>query len=108
VDFGASAEVGVDGTTKCRYVLFAEFGAGAAPADLRGFAAAFDEGLCKANRVYGEHRGVALLEARVVPLVAGGARAFLEQVTRGRLQGKFPRILDEGRTAQIAAYAQHG
>jgi hypothetical protein len=108
VDFGASAEVGVDGTTKCRYVLFAEFGAGAAPADLRGFAAAFDEGLCKANRVYGEHRGVALLEARVVPLVAGGARAFLEEVTRGRLQGKFPRILDEGRTAQIAAYAQHG
>ena len=106
VDFGASAEVGVDGSTKSRYVLFAEFGAGAAPADLNGFAAAFDEGLCKVNRVYGEHRGVALLGARVVPLMPGGARSFLEEVTRGRLQGKFPRILDDARAACISAYAQ--
>jgi len=106
VDFGAAAEVGVEGTTKGRYVLYAEFGDGAAPADLASFAAAFDEGLCKANRVYGEHRGVALLGARVVPLVAGGARAFLEEVTRGRLQGKFPRILDDARTARISTFAR--
>ena len=106
IDFGASAEVGVDGTTKCRYSLFVEFGEGAEPADPDGFARAFDEGLSKVNRVYGEHRGVALLAARVVPLAAGATRAFMEQVTRGRLQGKFPRILDDARAKQIACYTR--
>ena len=38
VDFGAAADVGVDGTAKSRYVLFVEFQEGAAPADLAAFA----------------------------------------------------------------------
>ena len=81
VDFGAAAEVAVGtGTAKSRYVLFVEFQAGGAPVDLPAFTAALDEGLCKQNRVYGEHRKneVALLAARVVPLVPGGARRFME------------------------------
>lgn len=108
VDFGASAEIGVGGTTKSRYVLFIEFGRGAEPASLAAFARAFDEGMAKANRVYGEHRGVALLEARVVPLVAGGAQRLMQDVTRGNLQGKFPRILDEDRTHRAFAHAREG
>ena len=97
LDFGAAADVGVDGTAKSRYLLFVEFQEGAAPQDLGAFAAAFDQGLCKQNRVYREHRdgAVALLEPRVVPLVSGGSRSFLEEVTRGNVQGKFPRIIDD-------------
>ncbi|MBV9945835.1 MAG: GH3 auxin-responsive promoter family protein [Myxococcales bacterium] len=97
VDFGAAADVGVDGTAKSRYLLFVEFQEGAQPADLAAFAAAFDEGLCSQNRVYREHRGgaVALLAPEVVPLVPGGARLFLQEVTRGNVQGKFPRIIDD-------------
>jgi hypothetical protein len=97
VDFGAAADVGVDGTAKSRYLLFVEFQEGAAPQDLRAFATAFDQGLCNQNRVYREHRegAVALLEPRVVPLASGGARLFLEEVTRGNVQGKFPRVIDD-------------
>jgi hypothetical protein len=108
VDFGAAADVGVDGTAKSRYVLFAEFQEGAAPADLAAFAAAFDEGLCKQNRVYREHRSgeVALLAPRLVPLRAGGARGFLEEVTRGNVQGKFPRIIDDTKKALLWKHAK--
>lgn len=97
LDFGAAADVGVDGTAKSRYQLFVEFQDGAFPDSLDAFAAAFDEGMCIQNRVYREHRtgGVALLPARVMQLRTGGARAFLEEVTRGNVQGKFPRIIDE-------------
>jgi hypothetical protein len=97
IDFGAAGEVGVAGTAKSRYVVFVEFQEGAAPADPAAFAAALDEGLCMENRVYREHRkdDVALLAARVVPLVAGGARRFLEEVTAKNVQGKFPRIIDD-------------
>ena len=97
LDFGAAADVGVDGTAKSRYQLFVEFQEGAAPADLQAFSAAFDEGMCIQNRVYREHRTneVALLPARVMQLRTGGARAFLDEVTRGNVQGKFPRIIDE-------------
>jgi hypothetical protein len=97
VDFGAAGEVGVAGTAKSRYVLFVEFQEGSAPSDLAAFTSALDEGLCVQNRVYREHRkdDVALLPARVVPLVKGGARRFLEEVTGKNVQGKFPRIIDE-------------
>ena len=73
-----------------------EFQAGATP-DLSAFADAFDAGLCEQNRVYREHRRgeVALMRPLVVPLASGGARRFLETVTRGNVQGKFPRILDD-------------
>jgi hypothetical protein len=97
VDFGAAGDVGVDGTAKSRYLLFVEFQEGAAPADVDAFASAFDEGVCNENRVYREHRKgeVALLAPRVIPLRNGGARGFLEEVTRGNVQGKFPRIIDD-------------
>jgi hypothetical protein len=108
LDFGAAADVGVDGTAKARYVLFAEFDDGAEPANLAEFAAAFDDGLCKENRVYKEHRGadVAILAPRVVPLVRGGAKRFLDDTTRGNVQGKFPRILDDARKTKLLSYAR--
>jgi hypothetical protein len=103
VDFGAAADVGVDGTAKSRYLLFIEFQEGAAPADLAAFSAAFDRGLCKENRVYREHRisEVALVPPKVVELRTSGARAFLEEVTRGNVQGKFPRIIDDTKKKQL-------
>jgi hypothetical protein len=107
LDFGAAADVAVDGTAKSRYLLFVEFQEGAAPADLNAFARAFDEGLCKENRVYREHRTgeVALVGPRVVQLVAGGARTFLGEVTRGNVQGKFPRIIDDTRKELLWKHA---
>jgi hypothetical protein len=96
VDFGAASEVGVGGSAKSRYVLFVEFSEGGAP-DMGAFALAFDAGMCEQNRVYREHRkdDVAILPARVVSLPSGGARTFLEKVTRGNVQGKFPRIIND-------------
>ncbi len=107
LDFGAAADVAVDGTAKSRYLLFVEFQDGAAPEDLGAFARAFDEGLCKENRVYREHRAgeVALVAPRIVPLVSGGARSFLGEVTRGNVQGKFPRIIDETRKELLWRHA---
>jgi hypothetical protein len=107
VDFGAAADVAVDGTAKSRYLLFVEFQEGAAPADMGAFTTAFDEGLCKENRVYREHRAgqVALIAPRVVPLVSGGARSFLGEVTRGNVQGKFPRIIDDTRKELLWKHA---
>lgn len=106
LDFGAAADIGVEGSAKSRYALFVEFDAGAEPSSLDAFTAAFDEGLCRENRVYREHRQsqVALLGPRVLPLVAGGAKRFLDEVTRGNVQGKFPRILDEPRKAKLLSY----
>jgi hypothetical protein len=108
IDFGAAADVGMGGSAKARYLLFAEFQEGAEPADMAAFAASFDEGLCKQNRVYREHRTgeVALLPARVVPLARGGARAFLEEVTRGNVQGKFPRIIDDTKKTLLWKHAK--
>jgi hypothetical protein len=108
VDFGAAGDVGVDGTAKSRYLLFVEFQEGAGPADLEAFAAAFDRGVCTENRVYREHRKgeVALLPPRVIPLRTGGARRFLEEVTRGNVQGKFPRIIDDTKKALLWKHAK--
>ncbi len=108
VDFGAAADVGAQGSAKARYVLFVEFQQGAEPAELGAFATAFDEGMCKENRVYREHRSgeVALIPARVVPLASGGARAFLEEVTRGNVQGKFPRIIDDTKKMLLWKHAK--
>ncbi len=108
VDFGAAGDVGVDGTAKSRYLLFVEFQEGSAPADEGAFAAAFDRGLCAENRVYREHRTgeVALLPPRLVPLRTGGARQFLEEVTRGNVQGKFPRIIDDTKKALLWKHAK--
>jgi hypothetical protein len=107
LDFGAAADVGVGGSAKSRYALFVEFDEGGAPASFADFALAFDEGLCQQNRVYREHRAgeVAILSPRVVPLVRGGARRFLDETTRGNVQGKFPRILDDARKGRLLSYA---
>jgi hypothetical protein len=104
LDFGASADVG----PKSRYVLFVEFAAGQHPADLEAFARAFDEGLCRENRVYREHRkdSVAILPPRVAPLRAGGAQGYLSLITRGNVQGKFPRIVDPQRKAGIDEFLE--
>jgi hypothetical protein len=108
VDFAAAADVGVDGTAKSRYLLFVEFEQGAEPPDLAAFAHAFDQGLCRQNRVYREHRAgeVALLPPRIVPLARGGARRFLEEITRGNVQGKFPRIIDDTKTQLLWRHAE--
>ena len=108
LDFGAAGDVGSTGSAKSRYVLFVEFDAGAEPASLEAFASAFDEGLRKENRVYREHRTgeVALLPPKVAPLVAGGARRFLDAVTGGNVQGKFPRILDASRKEKLMAFVK--
>jgi hypothetical protein len=104
VDFGASADVGA----KSRYLLFVEFAPGRRPENMEAFTRAFDEGLCRENRVYREHRkdNVAILPPRVVPLREGGARNYLDFVTRGNVQGKFPRIIDPLRKEQVSAYAE--
>jgi hypothetical protein len=108
IDFAAAADVGVDGGAKSRYLLFVEFEQGAEPPDLAAFARGFDQGLCKENRVYREHRAgeVALLPPRIVPLSRGGARRFLEEVTRGNVQGKFPRIIDDTKTQLLWRQAE--
>jgi hypothetical protein len=108
LDFGAAAEVGVDGSAKSRYVLFVEFDQGAAPGDMRTFAEAFDRGMSKQNRVYREHRAgdVGILPPRVIELEPGGARAFLSEVTRGNVQGKFPRIIDDTKKKLLWKHAK--
>ena len=107
LDFGAAADIGVDGSAKSRYALFVEFQEGSDPSDLGAFADAFDRGLCEQNRVYREHRAgeVALLPPLIVPLAHGGARRFLETVTRGNVQGKFPRIVDDTRMKLLWEHA---
>jgi hypothetical protein len=106
LDFGAAADVGVEGTAKSRYLLFVEFQD--EPGDLTAFAAAFDEGLSAQNRVYREHRQneVAILAPQVVPLKSGGARGFLSEVTRGNVQGKFPRIIDDTKKKLLWKHAK--
>jgi hypothetical protein len=105
VDYAAAAEHGVDGTAKGRYVLFVEFSK--SPASTQAFAEAFDRELCAANRVYREHRAgdVAILAPKVVPLVEGGTRRFMEALGQSSLQQKFPRILDDGRRTLMGTFA---
>ncbi|HXX66024.1 MAG TPA: GH3 auxin-responsive promoter family protein [Polyangiaceae bacterium] len=97
VDFCAAADVGADGTAKSRYLLFVEFQDGAAPAEAAAFVRSFDEELAKQNRVYREHRAgdVALLSPKLVLLAPGAARRYLEEVTHGNVQAKFPRIVND-------------
>jgi hypothetical protein len=82
---------------KGNYVLYAEFDRD--PADLDAFSRAFDQALCKLNRVYREHRAndVAILAPRLVPLERGSVRKFMERLGQTSPQHKFPRIVDENR-----------
>jgi hypothetical protein len=106
VDFTASSEVGVDGTSKGRYIFFAEFDR--APADLPSFTAAIDRELCAQNRVYREHRAkeVAILPPVVVPLQKGATRTFMRNLGQTSVQQKFPRIIDEARRDMLRSLAQ--
>lgn len=97
VDFGAGADVGVDGTAKSRYVLFVEPEEGQSLPTPSAFAEAFDEGLQTANRVYREHRikDAAILAPEIHFLPPGTVKRFMQESGRTSVQTKFPRILDD-------------
>ncbi len=107
VDFTAGADVGVDGTSKARYLLFIETADGSSIADPAGFAAAFDEGLCQANRVYREHRNAdtAILAPELVELPSGSVQRFMDETGRTSVQTKFPRIIDDDGKEKLRALA---
>ena len=68
------------------------------PQDLNAFAAAFDEGLCRQNRVYREHRRGGRRPpsaARRPPRAAAGHASSWKRSRAGNVQGKFPRIIDD-------------
>ncbi len=104
VDYGCGADVGVNGTAKSRYVLFVEF-EGAAP-DMRAFAAAFDDGMRRENRVYREHRNddVGILAPEAIALPAGSVKRFMKDIGNHSVQSKFPRILDDERKTLLRSY----
>jgi len=97
VEFSVGAEYGVDGTSKARYLIFAEF-EGSRP-DLTAVAAEFDRALCAQNRVYREHRDsdTAILAPLAFPLQAGASQKFMHQAGMTSVQNKFPRIVDNGK-----------
>ncbi|GAB4207293.1 MAG: GH3 auxin-responsive promoter family protein [Sandaracinaceae bacterium] len=104
VDYGCGADVGVNGTAKSRYVLFVEF-EGLAP-DTKAFAAAFDEGMRRENRVYREHRenDVGILAPEVIALPPGSVKRFMKDIGNTSVQSKFPRILDDDRKNLLRSY----
>jgi hypothetical protein len=104
VDYGCGADVGVHGTAKSRYVLFVEF-EGQAP-DMRAFAAAFDEGMRRENRVYREHRDneVGILAPEAIALPPGSVKRFMKDIGNTSVQSKFPRILDDDRKTLLRSY----
>lgn len=105
VDFTAGADVGVDGSAKSRYVLFAEFSEGP-PRDTRRFAATFDRKLCEVNRVYREHRqdDTAILPPEFVILPEGSVARFMKDIGNVSVQSKFPRIVDDERRDILRSY----
>jgi hypothetical protein len=98
--------VGVAGTSRSRYALFAEF-EGQTP-DPVTFAAAFDEGLCKENRVYREHRkdDVGILPPELAILPHGSVKRFMTEIGNTSVQSKFPRILDDERKRLLRSYVR--
>lgn len=105
VDFTAGADVGIEGSAKSRYVVFAEF-VGAPPADPAIFARAFDKKLCEVNRVYREHRNddAAILAPEFVILPAGSVARFMKESGNTSVQSKFPRIVDDARRDRLRSY----
>lgn len=107
VDYGAAADVGVEGSARSRYVLFVEF-VGDAPTDTNAFVEAFDVALSEQNRVYREHRhdDVAILKPELVVLPEGSVRRFMADIGNHSVQTKFPRILDDDRKSILRSYAR--
>lgn len=105
VDFGAAADIGVEGSAHSRYVLFVEF-AGDAPSDRDGFIETFDAALGEQNRVYREHRygDLAILAPELVVLPEGSVRRFMGDIGNNNVQTKFPRILDDERKSILRSY----
>ncbi len=105
VDYGAAADVGVEGTSRSRYVVFVEFH-GDGPADREAFIDAFDRGLSEQNRVYREHRNddVAILRPELVVLPPGSVKRFMADIGNRSVQTKFPRILDDDRKTLLRTY----
>lgn len=106
VDYGCGADVGVNGTSRSRYALFAEF-EGQAP-EASAFARAFDEGLCQENRVYREHRrdDVGIFAPELTVLPGGSVKRFMAEIGNTSVQSKFPRILDDERKRILRSYAR--
>jgi hypothetical protein len=106
VDFSASSEVGVDESGKGRYVFLVEFHR--PPSDLNAYLSAIDRELCNQNRVYREHRSgnVAILPPRLVPLMPGATKKFMEALGYSSVQNKFPRIIDKNRMELLSSFAQ--
>lgn len=107
VDYGAAADVGVEGTARSRYVLFVEF-VGEPPSDPDAFVDAFDRALGEQNRVYREHRedDVAILRPELVVLPPGSVRRFMADIGNHSVQTKFPRILDDDRKSILRSYVR--
>lgn len=107
VDFAAGADVGVDGSSKSRYILFVEPEADTPIADPGAFVRAFDEGLQAANRVYREHRinDAAILPPQIVVLPPGTVPKFMATSGRTSVQTKFPRIVDDDGKALLRSLA---
>lgn len=107
VDYGAAADVGVEGSARSRYVLFVEF-VGDPPVDRDAFADAFDRALSDQNRVYKEHRhdDVAILKPELVVLPQGSVRRFMADIGNHSVQTKFPRILDDDRKSILRSYVR--
>lgn len=107
VDFAAGADVGVDGTSKSRYILFVEPERDTPIRDPEAFVRAFDEGLQGANRVYREHRSkdAAILAPHIVVLPTGSVQRFMSESGRTSVQTKFPRIVDDEGKALLRSFA---
>lgn len=97
VDYAVGAEYGVAGSSKARYMIFAEF-EGERP-DLVAVAAEFDRALCAQNRVYREHRDVdtAILAPLALALTTGASQKFMKLAGMTSVQNKFPRIVDNAK-----------
>ncbi len=104
VDYTAGAVVGVDGSAKSRYVLFAEFSE--RPKDETEFIRTFDRALCERNRVYREHRtdNTAILPPQFVVLPKGSVARFMKDIGNTSVQSKFPRIVDDSRRDILQSY----
>lgn len=107
VDYALGADVGVEGTAKARYIVFAEFVPGSSPADEAGFLKAFDDAHIAQNRAYREHReaDTAILPPVLVSLPEGSVARFMKDAGMTSVQTKFPRIVDDERRDLLRSYA---
>ncbi len=100
VDFAAGADVGVEGSARLA-TCSSSSSTRARAAGPGGFLRAFDEGLCRANRVYREHRkGDTAILAPELVVLPGSVKRFMSEARGGNVQAKFPRVV-EGEYQQI-------